>query len=85
MMFGLKLDSTEKLAVVMDVSRSMTSYLPVVAKELDKLPGRGPLILYFGCGLSTPPSKLKLDDKVRLASGTAFARFWQLWQGNARN
>lgn len=81
MMFGLKLDNAEKLAVVMDVSRSMTAYLPVVAKELDKLPGRGPLILYFGCGLSTPPSKLKLDDKVRLASGPAFARFWQLWQG----
>lgn len=81
MMFGLKLENAEKLAVVMDVSRSMTPYLPVVAKELDKLPGRGPLILYFGCGLATPPSKLKLDDKVRLANGPAFARFWQLWQG----
>ncbi len=81
MMFGLKLESSEKLAVVMDVSRSMTKYLPIVAKELDKLPGRGPLILYFGCGISSPPSKLKLDDKVRLANGPAFARFWQLWQG----
>ena len=47
----------------------------------DKLPSRGPLILYFGCGLATPPSKEKIDDRVRLASGPAFERFWQLWQG----
>lgn len=81
MMFGLKLESTEKLAVVMDVSRSMTKYLPVVARELDKLSSRGPLILYFGCGLANPPPKEKFNTKVQLASGPAFKRFWQLWQG----
>ena len=51
MMFGMKLKDTRKIAVVMDVSRSMTRYLPIVAKELDKVAYGSPLILYFGCGL----------------------------------
>lgn len=80
MMFGMLMKDTQKIAVVMDVSRSMTKYLPVVAKELDKIASKGPLILYFGCGLSEPP-KTKFDDTVKLASGPAFERFWQLWQG----
>jgi hypothetical protein len=81
MMFGMLMKDTQKIAVVMDVSRSMTKYLPVVANELDKLSTRGPLILYFGCGLSEPTKKEKLDNTVRLANGPSFQRFWQLWQG----
>ena len=37
MMFGKVLKDTRKIAVVMDVSRSMTKYLPLVTKELDKV------------------------------------------------
>lgn len=80
-LFGLEMKEAEKVAVVMDVSRSMTKYLPIVAKELDKLAARGPLILYFGCGLSEPPRNSKFDDKIRLANGPAFDRFWQHFQG----
>lgn len=79
-MFGLDLKA-KKIAVVMDVSRSMTKFLPIVAKELDKVARNSPLILYFGCGLSTPKDKKEIDDKVYKASGPAFDRFWQLWQG----
>ena len=82
-MFGLQMEKVQKLAVVMDVSRSMTSYLPIVAKELDKLATRGPLILYFGCGLKTEPKNRSISDKVYLANGKIFDRFWQNWQGNA--
>ena len=80
-MFGLVLEDTKKVAVVIDVSRSMTKYLPIVAKELDRLSSRGPLIMYFGCGLDKPPAREKLEDRASPASGPAFDRFWQLWQG----
>ena len=80
MMFGRDLKA-KKIAVVMDVSRSMTKYLPIVAKELDKVGRNSPLVLYFGCGLSTPKDKKEIDDKVYKAEGPFFDRFWQLWQG----
>lgn len=80
MMFGRDLKAG-KIAVVMDVSRSMTRYLPIVAKELDKVARHSPLVLYFGCGLSTPKEKEKIDDTVYKATGKDFDRFWQLWQG----
>ena len=79
MMFGMKLKDTRKIAVVMDVSRSMTRYLPIVAKELDKVAYGSPLILYFGCGLKTPPRGL--EDKVRKVSDARFDKFWYFWQG----
>ncbi|MEN9535248.1 MAG: hypothetical protein RLZ22_189 [Verrucomicrobiota bacterium] len=82
-LFGLQMENTKKVAVVMDVSRSMTNYLPIVAKELDKLSSRGPLILYFGCGLRPEPKQRSINDKVYLANGKIFDRFWQNWQGNA--
>lgn len=81
MMFGLELKDTRKIAVVMDVSRSMTGYLPAVAKELDKIARQSVLVLYFGCGLTK--EKGRLDDKVRPAAGEKFDRFWQNWQGKA--
>ena len=81
MMFGMELKDARKIAVVMDVSRSMTRYLPIVAKELDKVAFGSPLVLYFGCGLQKPPRDM--DDKVRKAQGDEFARFWQHWQGKA--
>lgn len=78
-MFGKELKDTRKIAVVMDVSRSMTRYLPIVAKELDKVARGSPLILYFGCGLKTPPRSL--EDKVRKVSDAQFNKFWQYWEG----
>jgi hypothetical protein len=66
----------------MDVSRSMTRYLPMVASELDKVAYGSPLVLYFGCGVTAPRGKNDdVEDKVYRATGPDFARFWQLWQG----
>ena len=79
MMFGKELKDARKMAVVMDVSRSMTRYLPIVAKELDKVARGSPLILYFGCGLKTPPKNL--EDKVRKIGDERFNKFWQYWEG----
>ena len=79
MMFGIELKDTRKIAVVMDVSRSMTKYLPIVAKELDKVARGSPLVLYFGCGLKSPPKGL--EDKVRKVSDERFNKFWQYWEG----
>lgn len=80
-MFGKELKDARKIAVVMDVSRSMTRYLPIVAKELDKVAYGSPLVLYFGCGVTAPRGKEDVEDKVFKATGPDFARFWQLWQG----
>jgi hypothetical protein len=79
MMFGIELKDTRKIAVVMDVSRSMTKYLPLVAKELDKVARGSPLVLYFGCGLKSPPKNL--EDKVRKVGDERFNKFWQYWEG----
>lgn len=79
MMFGKELKGTKKIAVVMDVSRSMTKYLPIVAKELDKVARGSPLVLYFGCGLKTPPRQL--EDKIRKVGDERFDKFWYYWEG----
>lgn len=78
-MFGVNLKNTRKIAVVMDVSRSMTNFLPVVTKELDKVAKDSPLVLFFGCGLvKVPPDA---DTKARATSDDRFRRFWQVGQG----
>lgn len=80
-MFGRELKDARKIAVVMDVSRSMTRYLPAVAKELDKIANQSVLVLYFGCGLAEPKDKVKIEDEVLKTDGDLFANFWQHWQG----
>ena len=78
MMFGKELKDTRKIAVVMDVSRSMTKFLPIVAKELDKVARGSPLVLYFGCGLKTPPKDV--EDRVIKVNDERFSKFWQYWE-----
>lgn len=80
-MFGMELKNTRKIAVVIDVSRSMTRYLPAVVSELDKIARQSVLVMHYGCGLRE--AKERVDDKVRKAEGEAFATFWQNWQGTA--
>ncbi|WP_345734595.1 hypothetical protein [Prosthecobacter algae] len=80
-MFGMELKNTRKIAVVIDVSRSMTRYLPAVVSELDKIARQSVLVMHYGCGLRE--AKGRVDDKVRKAEGEAFATFWQNWQGTA--
>lgn len=81
MMFGMELKDARKIAVVMDVSRSMTRYLPLVANELDKVARGSALVLYFGCGVATPRRESDVEDRVYKATGEPFATFWQHWQG----
>jgi hypothetical protein len=66
-MFGMELKDVKKIAVVMDVSRSMTRYLPIVTKELDKVAFGSNLVLYFGCGL-TPESKRRTRRSTKPSS-----------------
>ncbi|MFN7563144.1 MAG: hypothetical protein ACK5TH_15285 [Prosthecobacter sp.] len=80
-MFGMELRDVKKIAVVMDVSRSMTRYLPIVTKELDKVAFGSNLVLYFGCGLTPESKKEKIDDKPYLTSREEFATYWQVWEG----
>ena len=81
MMFGMEMKDVRKIAVVMDVSRSMTRYLPIVVKELDRVAKGSNVVLYFGCGVTTPRGKTRLDDKPILTSDDRFDAYWQLWQG----
>jgi hypothetical protein len=77
MMFGKKIDNVRKIAVVMDVSRSMTRYLPEVVKELKKVGRDSALVLYFGCWMSP----LKELEPVHRVGDEKFDKFWQFWQG----
>lgn len=80
-MFGMELKDVKKIAVVMDVSRSMTRYLPIVTKELDKVAFGSNLVLYFGCGLTPESSKNKALDKTILTTDEDFKTYWQVWEG----
>lgn len=80
-MFGMELKNVKKIAVVMDVSRSMTRYLPIVTKELDKVAFGSNLVLYFGCGLTEETKQNKALDKTILTTDDDFKTFWQVWEG----
>lgn len=80
-MFGKKIVG-RRIAVVMDVSRSMTPYLEDVVKELDRVASGSPVILYYGCGLM-PAGGEKIDETVQRTQAKDFERFWRIWQGNA--
>jgi len=80
-MFGMELKNVKKIAVVMDVSRSMTRYLPLVTRELDKVASGSNLVLYFGCGLMPESTKNKALDKPLLTADEDFKIYWQVWEG----
>ncbi len=80
-MFGMELKDVKKIAVVMDVSRSMTRYLPIVTKELDKVAFGSNLVLYFGCGLTPESPKNRALDKTILTTEEDFKTYWQIWEG----
>ena len=50
-LFGMKIDA-KRMAVVLDMSRSMYSFLPIVIKEVDKVAPGSLVILHYGCGLT---------------------------------
>ena len=79
MMFGTQLNA-KRLAVVLDVSASMTPYLENVIKEVDNVARGSPVILYYGCGLERKEPGMKLIEEVRRTQNSAFDKFWREWQ-----
>ena len=75
-LFGLNIKA-KKLAVVLDVSTSMTPQLERVVREVDKVAKGSVVVLYFGCGLEPPPKPL-VGTKVFRTSAIEFEKFWRL-------
>jgi len=75
-LFGLNIKA-KKLAVVLDVSTSMTPHLERVVKEVDKVGKGSVVVLYFGCGLEAPKKPL-VGTKVFRTSSIEFEKFWRM-------
>ncbi len=75
-LFGLNIKA-KKLAVVLDVSTSMTPHLERVVKEVDKVAKGSVVVLYFGCGVEEPKKQL-VGTKVFRTSSIEFEKFWRL-------
>jgi hypothetical protein len=81
-MFGQNLKA-RKIAVIMDVSGSMTPHLTKVIKELDRVAAGSTVILYVGCGVAKPEKGVRLeDDAFPTRSSTkieerSFEVFWR--------
>lgn len=82
MMFGKSINA-RRMAVILDVSSSMTDYLDGVVKEVDREAKGSPVICYFGCGLMRPENGMHVDDKIDLCKNPSFERFWRIWYGPA--
>ncbi len=81
-MFGKKLDS-RRLAVVLDVSKSMHPFIPTVVKEANKISGGCPIMMFYGCGLQTPKDRSIERKRSDKASGRDFEEFWNVTFGAA--
>lgn len=79
MMFGKQINA-KRIAVVLDVSSSMTPFLKPVVNELDKTARGSPVILNWGCGLEHKPPGAKIDDTMRRTQTSKFGEFWREWQ-----
>lgn len=85
-MFGKDLKA-RKIAVVLDISGSMTQHLTAVIRELDRVAPGSRVILYVGCGISPPVEGLELDRvAVRTSSKSrqdekSFEIFWRRTHG----
>jgi hypothetical protein len=80
--FGNEL-KVRSIAVLMDVSGSMTPHLTKVIKELDKVAKGSPVVLYVGCGVMPPPQGKRLSDdaietfRQRRDPDRNFELFWR--------
>jgi hypothetical protein len=73
MMFGKQIKG-RSISVVMDVSGSMTDYLPIVAKELDKVAPGSNLVLFSGCGLLREPDNVDRELYTFAQEGKRFEK-----------
>lgn len=75
--FGKNLNA-RSIAVIMDVSGSMTPHLTAVIEELDRVAKGSPVVLYNGCGVAKPPTGVRLrDDTLETRRSASFRAFWQ--------
>jgi hypothetical protein len=84
-LFGQNLKA-RSIAVILDVSGSMTPHLTNVVKELDRVARNSPVILYVGCGVSSPPKGIRLDNdarETRRMGRDGFQSFWRSSHGNS--
>ena len=77
-MFGKKIVG-RRIVVILDVSRSMTSYLEGVVKELDRVAPGSTVILYCGCGVKKPDEVM--IERVGRTQHQHFEVYWRIWQG----
>lgn len=80
-MFGREIKA-RRLALVLDVSGSMTPHLERVIAELDKVARGSVVVLYYGCGIKTPPRAGLDGDEVFRTSGVEFEKYWRLDGGS---
>ena len=76
-MFGKQLKS-RKLAVVLDVSRSMHPFIPTVVKEANKISGGCPIMMFYGCGLQETKDRSIARKRSDSAKGKDFENFWRI-------
>ena len=67
-LFGTTIDA-RRMAVVLDMSGSMYSFLPLVIKEVDKVAPGSMVVLHYGCGLSDAEIR---DPEVESTSDKQF-------------
>ncbi|WP_133795957.1 hypothetical protein [Prosthecobacter fusiformis] len=76
-MFGMEIKA-KRLALILDVSTSMAPHLPRVIAEVDRMSKGSIVILYFGCGIESPPPGGLDGDEVYSTSSVEFEKFWRL-------
>jgi hypothetical protein len=75
-MFGKNINA-RSIAVILDVSGSMTPHLSRVIEELDRVAKGSPVVLYVGCGVERPPNGVKLDEEtLETRRSPRFRAFW---------
>jgi hypothetical protein len=79
-MFGRNLGA-RSIAVILDVSGSMTPHLSEVITELDRVAKGSPVVLYVGCGVAKPPEGVHIDDTAIETRRPSFRAFWQADHG----
>lgn len=70
----------KKLAVILDISYSMTPYLQDVVKEVDRVAHGSPVVLFYGCGLEKPGFGIKIDERAFRSQDRGFEAYWRMWR-----
>lgn len=75
-MFGKEIKA-KRLALILDASASMAPHLSRVIAEVDKQSRDSVVILYYGCGLESPPPKGLDGEEIFRTSSLEFEKYWR--------